>query len=167
MKTVTHLISMFILLIAYIVPIPVMAKDPVPEHELEAVSITATRVARKTAEMSSSVTVIDEEVIEETKMFNVKEVLRSTPGVLIDTKNQGYDSRLIIRGAGLKARYGIRDIMVLLDGVPITDPDSMTRMDFIDTQLIEQIEVVKGPQSALCWPSVEPECRGEMRTRWG
>ena len=39
--------------------------------------------------------------------------------------------------------------MVLLDGVPITDPDGLTRLDFIDTSLIDQVEVVKGPNSTL------------------
>ena len=134
-----------ILTLAY----PVMAEEPLPAHELDEVSITATRIERKTAEVPASVAVIGEEAIQETRMFNIKEVLRGTPGVLIDTRNQGYDSRIIIRGAGLKARYGVRDIMVLLDGVPITDPDGMTRLDFIDTSLIEQVEVVKGPNSTL------------------
>ena len=149
MKTRSHLILICFLLVFHAAARPAMAQDPVPERELEAVSITATRMERKTAEVPASVTVIGEKVIQETQMFNIKEVLRGTPGVLIDTHNQGYDSRMLIRGAGLKARYGIRDIMVLMDGVPITDPDSMTRMDFIDTQLIEQIEVVKGPNSTL------------------
>jgi len=65
--------------------------------------------------------------------------------VLIDSKNGGFDARLIIRGAGLKAAYGIREIMVLRDGVPLTDPDSFTRLDFVDTLDIERIEVAKGP----------------------
>ncbi|MGB0909758.1 MAG: TonB-dependent receptor, partial [Nitrospirales bacterium] len=43
------------------------------------------------------------------------------------------------------ANYGVREIMVLRDGVPITDPDSFTRLDFIDTQDIERIEITKGP----------------------
>ncbi|MFZ6016659.1 MAG: TonB-dependent receptor plug domain-containing protein [Nitrospirota bacterium] len=56
---------------------------------------------------------------------------------------------LIIRGSGLKARYGVREIMVLLDSVPITDPDGMTRLDFVDTQLVDRIDVVKGRDSTL------------------
>lgn len=117
--------------------------------ELEEISVTATRTERKTEEVPASVVVVSAEELKDTKMFNLKEALAGTPGVLIDTRSQGYDSRLIIRGAGLKARYGVRDIMVLLNGVPITDPDSFTRLDFIDTQLIESIEVVKGPNSTL------------------
>lgn len=149
MKPVAKIIFILTALAFYAVANPVAAEEPPVTHELEEVSVTATRIERKTAEVPASVTVVGEETIQETQMFNIKEVLQGTPGVLIDTRNQGYDSRMIIRGAGLKARYGVRDIMVLLDGVPITDPDSLTRLDFIDTQLIQQVEVVKGPNSTL------------------
>ncbi|MBA3016079.1 MAG: TonB-dependent receptor [Proteobacteria bacterium] len=118
-------------------------------QQLDAISVTATRLERESAEVPASITVVGQDEIKDSKMFNLKDALTGTPGVLIDTKNQGYDSRLMIRGAGLKASYGIREIMVLLDGVPITDPDSFTRLDFIDTQLIDRIEVVKGPNSTL------------------
>lgn len=128
---------------------PLMAEEPLPAHELDEVSITATRIERKTAEVPASVAVVGKEAIQETPMANIKEALRGIPGVLIDTRSQGYDSRLLIRGAGLKARYGVRDIMVMLDGVPVTDPDGLTRLDFIDTQLIDRVEVVKGPNSTL------------------
>ncbi len=88
---------------------------------------------------------VGKEALEEKKMFNVKEALQEIPGVFVDSKNGGFDARLIIRGAGLKATYGIREIMVLRDGVPLTDPDSFTRLDFVDTQDIERIEIAKGP----------------------
>ena len=132
---------------------PAMTQEPLPAHELEGVSITATRIERKTAEVPASVTVVGEEVIEETQMFNIKEVLRGSPGVLIDSPNQGYDSRLIIRGAGLKARYGVRDIMVLLDGVPITDPDSLTPIYLRRPEAVEKWEQrhgITGPSAQGC-----------------
>ena len=97
----------------------------------------------------AAVSVIGRDVIEKTPMTNIKEAIVGTPGVLIESKSQGYDARLIIRGAGLKARYAIREVMVLLNGVPITDPDSLTRLDFVDTHLVDRIEVVRGPNSTL------------------
>jgi iron complex outermembrane receptor protein len=112
---------------------------------LDAVSVTATRVERETKNIPSAVSVIDEEQMEKTRMFNITDALKEAPGVLINSSNGGYDARLIIRGAGLKANYGIREVMLLRDGVPITDPDSFTRLDFLDTQDIERIEVSKGP----------------------
>ena len=115
--------------------------------ELDEVSVTATRDERATKKVPAAITVISEEKLETSRMFNITDAISGTPGVLSSSKNGGYDSRLIIRGAGLKANYGIREVMVLRDGVPITDPDSFTRMDFIDVEDIERVEITKGPGS--------------------
>lgn len=126
--------------------IPAVAEDVV-DTTLDELSVTATRTARGTKEVPASITVISSERIDNEKMFNIKDALQGTPGVQINSANGGFDSRLVIRGAGQKANYGVREIMVLRDGVPMTDPDSFTRFDFIDTQDIERIEVTKGPGS--------------------
>lgn len=118
-------------------------------HELEEIVVTATRSERPIREVPAAVTVVSEETIEDLRLIGLNETLDGVAGVQAETRSGGYDARLIIRGAGLKARYGIREIMVLLDGVPITDPDGFTRLDFVDTQLIEQVEVTKGPNSTL------------------
>lgn len=112
---------------------------------LDEISVTATRESRSTGEVPQAIAVVGKEALADKKMFNVKEALQEVPGVLIDSKNGGFDARLIIRGAGLKASYGVREIQVLRDGVPLSDPDSFTRLDFVDTQDIERIEVAKGP----------------------
>ncbi len=112
---------------------------------LDEISITATRAARPTLDVPQAITVVGKDKLQGMTLFNVKDALVGTPGVQVDSKNGGYDARLLIRGAGLKATYGIREIMLLRDGVPLTDPDSLTRLDWIDTQDIERIEVSKGP----------------------
>ena len=123
-------------------------EQPVSEdEEYDVISVTASRIERKTKEVAGAIDVIDSERIESEKMFNIKDAIQGSPGVLINSKNSAYDSRLIIRGAGQKANYGVREIMVIRDGVPMTDPDSFSRFDFIDTQDIERIEITKGPGS--------------------
>lgn len=115
--------------------------------KLDDLTVTATKFERESKKVSQSIAVVDSSEIEERNVLNVKDALETIPGVISMGKNNGYDSRLIIRGAGLKARYGIREIMVMRDGVPMTDPDSFTRMDFIDVDDMEGIEVFKGPGS--------------------
>ena len=151
MKMEKFNICLFTLLLLTVISQPGQstAEEVSSVHKLDKISITATRMKRDTSEVAASIDIAGEEEIEDTKMFNIKEVLDGMPGVLIESPNQGYDSRIIIRGAGLKARYGVRDIMILLDGVPITDPDGFSRLDFIDTQLVERVEVVKGPNSTM------------------
>jgi len=125
------------------------AAEELGSHEVDEVVVSATRTERKTEDIPAAVSTVTKEELKDMRLLGVKEALTGMAGVQAETRNGGYDARLIIRGAGLKARYGIREIMILLDGVPITDPDGMTRLDFVDTQLIERVDVVRGPNSTL------------------
>lgn len=126
---------------------PAWAEEPetADKVDLDTISVTASRIERTTREVPAAIAVVDEKRIDQAQMMNVKDAIQGTPGVLIDSKNGGYDVRLVIRGAGQKANYGVREIMVIRDGVPMTDPDSFSRFDYIDTQDIERIEISKGP----------------------
>ena len=125
------------------------AEEKAQSEQLEEITVTATKKPRKVEEVPAAIDVITKEDIERSKATNLGEVLEVLSGVQAETKNGGYDTHIIIRGAGAKASYGVREIMVMVDGIPITDPDSLTRLDVVDTSLIERIEVVKGPSSTL------------------
>jgi iron complex outermembrane receptor protein len=115
--------------------------------KLEQMSVTATKVEKATKEVSESIAVVDEKTIKDKNILNIQDALQNIPGVIAESSSNSPSPRLIIRGAGLKARYGVREIMVMKDGVPMTDPDSFTRFDFIDMQDVSSIEVQKGPGS--------------------
>ena len=114
---------------------------------LDKMSVTATKIATPTKEISESISVVDEKTIEDKNMLNVQDALQNVSGVIAASSTNSPSPKLIIRGAGLKASYGVREIMVMKDGVPMTDPDSFTRFDFIDMQDVSSIEVQKGPGS--------------------
>jgi iron complex outermembrane receptor protein len=138
-----------LLIIGFVLMALPACAEQVDTAELDEVSVTATKVPRKTSEVSASVEVVTKEEIEQSKAWNVGEAIGSLPGVQAESENGAYDSHIIIRGAGAKASYGVREIMIMVDGVPVTDPDSFTRLDMVDTSDIERIEVVKGPNSTL------------------
>lgn len=117
------------------------------ELSLDAISVTATKISTATKDVSQSIAVVDEQTIEDKNILNVQEAIENIPGVNAESSTNSPSPRLIIRGAGLKARYGVREVMVMKDGVPLTDPDSFTRFDFIDMQDVSSIEVQKGPGS--------------------
>jgi iron complex outermembrane receptor protein len=114
---------------------------------IDPVSVTATKISTATKDISQSIAVVSEREIEDKNVLNIQEAIQDIPGVNAESSTNSPSPRLIIRGAGLKARYGVREIMVMKDGVPLTDPDSFTRFDFIDMQDVQSLEVQKGPGS--------------------
>ena len=114
---------------------------------VDTLSVTATKIQKPTKEVSESIAVVDEKTIEDKNILNIQQAIENIPGVIAESSSNSPSPRLIIRGAGLKARYGVREIMVMKDGVPYTDPDSFTRFDYIDMQDVSSIEVQKGPGS--------------------
>ena len=116
-------------------------------YTLDTLSVTATKIETPTKDISQSIAVVDEKTIADKNVLNVQEALEGIPGVNVESTTNSPSPRLIIRGAGLKARFGVREIMVMKDGVPMTDPDSFTRFDFIDMQDVSSLEVQKGPGS--------------------
>jgi len=138
---------------AVAVLLAILAAHPAVAQEapatLDDVTVTATKTPRKVEEATATTEVVKAADVEATQGSNVGEALRALPGVQAESSNGAYDTHIIIRGAGAKAAYGVREIKIMVDGVPITDPDSLTRLDMVDTSLIERIEVVKGPNSTL------------------
>jgi iron complex outermembrane receptor protein len=114
---------------------------------LDTLTVTATKIATGTKDISQAIAVVNEQTINDKNILNMNEAIENIPGVQAQSSSNSPSPRLIIRGAGLKARYGVREIMVMKDGVPYTDPDSFTRFDYIDMQDVQSIEVQKGPGS--------------------
>jgi iron complex outermembrane receptor protein len=114
---------------------------------MDTVTVTATKIETGTKDVSQSISVVDTQTIEDKNILNISEALEGIPGVQAESSSNSPSPRLIIRGAGLKASYGVREIMVIKDGVPMTDPDSFTRFDYIDMQDVQSVEVQKGPGS--------------------
>lgn len=117
--------------------------NPLPNSD----AISPNRIPTPLAETASSVTLITEEQIRETKQELVLDVLRGKPGVdVVQQGSKGGITSLFLRGTNSA------QAKVLLDGIPINDPSNATRgFDFssLTVDNVERIEVLRGPQSVL------------------
>jgi vitamin B12 transporter len=121
---------------------PSLAGEPV---RTEPVIVTATRIPEKVSEQASSVSVVTREEIEQKGAGFVGDVLQGLPGV--DTQRAG--------SAGNRENIKIRggkstQTLVMIDGFPVNSPGtSEFDIGSLTADLFEQVEVVRGPQSAL------------------
>ena len=80
-------------------------------------------------------------------------VLAGLPGVWVsDRESYAQGERLLVRGLGWRAAFGVRGTHVVLDGVPLTLADGQTQLNVVDPALVRRAEVVRGPASTF-WGS--------------
>lgn len=115
--------------------------------EMEIIVVSATRTAQDIKSSPSAINVITEEDIQGMTLFTIDEALGKTAGVM-DRRTKGFmetTPSLTIRGLS-----NARDTLVLVDGVPQNDSrNGQVNWTMIDSENVQQIEVVRGPFSSL------------------
>jgi iron complex outermembrane receptor protein len=98
---------------------------------------------------AQTATGIDMTRFAETPVFSVTDILHDVPGVSLKQGNGPRDIGISIRGSNARNGFGIRNIVILDDGFPVTQPDGLSRSDLIDPHAYAGIDVWRGPSSAL------------------
>lgn len=113
--------------------------------------ITATRDRDRAIEIPQASTVVTARDIHRGERgVSLDEALRHVPGLTASNRNNlSQGERLMLRGLGSRASFGVRGVKVILDGVPLTTPDGQTQLGNIDLAAAERIEVLRGPSSSL------------------
>jgi len=122
--------------------------DSLKTHTLDEVVFSASRFDQRILETPRSVTVINSDVIRNSVYNSVGDLLAKQPGIYMVGSNQtpGTNQSLFIRGASSN------QVLVLMDGVRITDPSSPNNaIDLSELSLtnVERIEIIEGAHSTL------------------
>jgi iron complex outermembrane receptor protein len=96
-----------------------------------------------------TVTSIDRERVKNDPVFSVSDLLKETPGVSVKQGNGPRDIGISIRGSNARNGFGVRNIVVMEDGFPVTQPDGLSRTDLTDPHAYGAVDVWRGPSSAL------------------
>ena len=109
--------------------------------------VTSSRLNQTQTEVGSSVSVISQDDIEKLGFGFAVDAIAAAPGVTVNQNGSfGGQASVRIRGASSE------QTLVLFDGVTVNDPSSPgggLNFSRIDTNSIEKIEILKGPQSTL------------------
>ena len=112
---------------------------------LEPVVVTGTRIETPAEQVGASVTVIQGEEFDTRHYPTVDDALRNVPGVEIRRSGSlGKTTSVSIRGASAN------QVQVLVDGVRVKSPTlGQAELADIAPDMIERIEVIRGPQSTI------------------
>src|SRR5690348_5755736 len=126
-------------------------EQPTVQTPLEEIVVTATLLQRTLDKTPAAVSVVTEDDIQNARQqLGLDESLTRVPGLFMQNRYHfAQDLRLSIRGFGARGQFGILGVKVLVDGIPETLPDGLGSVDSIDLGATSQIEVIRGPSSAL------------------
>ena len=136
-----------LLVTAVIISSHLYAQDST-KKTLDEVVVTATKFPIKQSQTGKVLTVITSAQLQRSAGKDLSQLLNEQAGLVINgaNSNTGKDKSVFLRGASSKYT------LILLDGIPVTDPSGAggafdLRMLSIDQ--IERIEILKGSQSTL------------------
>jgi hemoglobin/transferrin/lactoferrin receptor protein len=136
------------------------SKDLKSDHQMKPVVVTMSRGgATDINRMAATVSVVTQDDIESNNAKDVKDALRYEPGV--EVRRQAYRPSGITGSSGRAGNEGINirglegnQVLMLEDGVPL--PQSYAfgsgtagRGDYLNTDLYQRIEILRGPSSSL------------------
>ena len=125
------------------------AADPDEQVALDVITVEASKRPLATTEIATRVTVIDDARIQRELAQNIDDLVRYEPGV--DIVDQG--SRFGFSGFSIRGIGGNR-VRTEIDGVATSDAFSIgdfsnASRDFVDVESIKQLEIMRGPASAV------------------
>ena len=122
---------------------------------IEGVTVTSSRAPETVLRAAAAVTVVGKPQLERTRQISLADGLNGIPGVFTQSRAGAQDVRITIRGYGARGSGersnagNMRGIRILTDGVPLTEPDGRTSLEFVDLGGTDRIEVVRSNGSAL------------------
>lgn len=112
----------------------------------EYIVITATQQAQPWLSSAASVERVDVEQQLPGLRIDAAELVAGIPGLQADSRfNYAQDTRLILRGFGSRAAFGVRGMLLTLDGIPLSMPDGQAQTSSILLDEPRTVEVLKGP----------------------
>jgi iron complex outermembrane receptor protein/vitamin B12 transporter len=114
----------------------------------EQITVTGTRLPTTAAGLAQNVTVFDQQAIQAMGVARIEDALARVTGAYVDQAGTaGGFTSVYIRGAENS------HVLVMLDGVKLNDPTttrgSAYDLSSIDISMVERIEVLRGPASAV------------------
>lgn len=95
---------------------------------------------------TKSVSVVSENLLNQNIPERMLESVNQIPGVRMEERSPG-SYRIAVRGSSLRSPFGVRNIKVYLDDFILSDASGNTYFNLISPELIDRIEIFKGPES--------------------
>jgi len=139
---------LFFSLILFIIPSFSQEVEPDSLKQLDEVFIRAFEQNRKSRFSTASVKIIEHNNADRYNKNSLVNGFNTIPGVRMEERSPG-SYRINIRGSSLRSPFGVRNVKVYWNDIPVTDPGGNTYFNQFAYNNFSSIEVFKGPAGSL------------------
>ncbi|WP_241739006.1 TonB-dependent receptor [Pontibacter beigongshangensis] len=115
---------------------------------LSEVVVTGYEANRPLLETAGAISIVDSEVMQRFDESSLVRAVNTVPGVRMEERAPA-SYRISIRGSSLRSPYGVRNVKMYLDDVPLTEASGVTMLNMLDAGNIDRMEILKGPVGSM------------------
>lgn len=114
---------------------------------LQGITVTAFSLQSRWQQAPAAVSVINQKQLQLLSSNSLVPIFNTVAGVRMEERSPG-SYRLSIRGSLLRSPFGVRNIKVYWNDIPLTDAGGNTYLQLVDISNIQSAEIIKGPASS-------------------
>ena len=115
---------------------------------LNEVVVKAYEQNRKLTDVGAPVNIVSKASLNRFANSGILQALNTNPGVRMEERSPG-SYRLNIRGSSLRSPFGVRDIKIYWNEIPLTDPGGNTYLNQLGFYNFQSLEIIKGTAGSL------------------
>jgi iron complex outermembrane receptor protein len=115
---------------------------------LNEVVVRAYLYNRPMSEVPAAVVTLDQKDLERFNNTSFLPAVNLVPGVRMEERSPG-SYRFSIRGSLLRSPFGVRNVKMYWNGLPLTDGGGNTYLNLLDFNSVTNTEIIKGPGGSL------------------
>jgi iron complex outermembrane receptor protein len=121
----------------------------ISDASLNEITVTAYESNRKLFQTAGSISLLTKKDIQRNNQTDLLPILNTVPGVKMEEEAPG-DFKISLRGSALRDPYGVRNMKLYWEDIPLTSPDNSASHPLnIEPSQVGSIEVIKGPSGSI------------------
>ncbi|MGV3528258.1 MAG: TonB-dependent receptor domain-containing protein [Flavisolibacter sp.] len=135
-------------LLLFCLPLAAQETDTLVENQLPSITIRAFEQTRKLKDIPAAINVVTKRTLDRFNPTAPVAAINTLPGIRMEERSPG-SYRISIRGSSLRSPFGVRNVKVYYNDIPITDPGGHTYLNQLGFYNYRTIQIIKGPGSSF------------------
>ncbi len=116
--------------------------------ELNQITVKAFETNRQITDVAAPVSIITPRILSRFDNSSLVSAFNIFPGVRMEERSPG-SYRLAIRGSSVRSPFGVRNVKIYWNDIPLTDANGITYFNLVDMNTLGGVEILKGPSGSI------------------